>query len=293
MTFMRTRSGMANLNVFHRRDLIVYVEGRVEEGGTGEPPDAKFYNGIFAALRPHLRVKIKCVGNKSAVRDYLTKIEDGGIQGSLVAVDRDTSGIDFTNVDSEFQIVTFGYSWENDFWNPRLILAVTETLSAGTIDARWESWILEAMSNGEKRLKFICALDIAGRPCGCSPLLPKNKLGVNIACNLKSAFPITRAEVSRFARRFKGSAARNCHVCRNIFWSAMKRDPSSVIQGHIWERFVCHLICHYAKTYLRISAIEHKLLRQIGLSIFLRNAEELVTAEELGYYRSELDRCLI
>lgn len=293
MTFMRTRSGMANLNAFHRKDLILYVEGREEGARAAERPDVKFYIGLFAALRPNLRVKVKCVGNKAAVQDYLRRIEGGAIVGSRVAVDRDTSGIDFTGLDSKFQIVTFGYSWESDFWSSRLVLAVGRMISGGGLNAEWESWILKVLSNGQKRLKVLCALDVAGRPSGCQALLPKKKVGFSVSLSRKKIYPITRVEVSRICSKFKKSVAYNCPVCREVFWLAMKCKSGSVIQGHLWEHFVFRVIGSYAKLHLRLSSIENDLLRLVGFSIFEQRAGELLVDGGLKHYESELKRCLV
>jgi len=290
VTFMRTRSGLKNLALFFKKDVTLYIEGR-SQGGSGTVPDVQFYSSLLAEVRPNVSFKIKCVGNKMAVFDYLSQIEDGEISTAIVVVDRDTFGIDISDLASQYKILTYGYSWENDFWTSQTVVNIANTLSGGSMSDDWRKWLGESMSSTKRRMRYICALDISGRASGCSALLPKDRVGVSFYFNKRSKFALPASEVRRISICYRKSPASGCNVSRGVLRAAMLCGPERSIQGHLWERFSCQLLRHFAKSGLKMSKVDSELLRNIGLSIFRSDVKSFVGNDVLGHYSSELERC--
>lgn len=290
MTFMRTKSGIANTKFFFKADLMLYTEGKENADETHIIADALFYSHLFSALRPDMRIKIKCVGSKSAVQDYLTQIENNSLQGSLVAIDKDTSGINFSSLRSNFQIITHGYSWENDLWSNSLAKKILQSLFGGKLSIESTSWINRSLRSGQNRLKYICALDIAFRSTGNAALLPKDKFGIQPFCKSQANIPISKNEVMRFSSRFRDSGANQCVTAMQIFRKAITLPPNKVIQGHLWEFFIFRLI----RTHLnsrKLPSVPSELLRLIGLAQFEQNARDCLDSETLDHYVREFERC--
>lgn len=130
MTFTRTPAGLSNLHIFFSVDVVVYVEGgtrtytfsEVRAGsGDEQSEDVAFWQRIFSTFSPGRTYKFRAVGSKDTVSQIADDIIDHGLTTVYVAMDRD-----FDNVKGTLKIApgifyTFGYSWENDVWQPDVI----------------------------------------------------------------------------------------------------------------------------------------------------------------------------
>lgn len=291
MTFTRTASGVANISKFYRADCVVYTEGVSDElTGAIRRPDELYYKAVFRVVAPDLTVKVKCVGNQEAAFSYVNLIDKQKIKNALVAVDRDTFGIDKSAVTHPRLIFTYGYSWESDLWTITSadLLIKALTAGAGFADEQFRA----SFRHGAKRLKFLSALDMAGRASGAKALLPKkrNTCGINIRAS--AMFPISSAEIRRLSTQYRCTNAWSCSISRKILAAGLKASADKVVQGHLWENFVYQLVSVSVQRVAGVGKPEKALLRLIMLTLFGEHTSECLGDERLEHYRSAIAACL-
>lgn len=125
MTLKRSRHGLANLNLFHRTDFVLYVEGgesisKIEalrpDTGSDTGHDAQFWDVVWHRFSNGQTVTIKAVGSKQTVLSIHRDIVANQIDTVLAAVDADLDRASGELVPDKYLITTWGYSWENDVW---------------------------------------------------------------------------------------------------------------------------------------------------------------------------------
>lgn len=288
MTFTRTASGVANISKFYRVDCLVYTEGASDEQTGGiRRPDEFYYKAVFRVIAPDLTVKVKCIGNQEAAFSYFKIIEKENIKNALVAVDRDTFGIDKSAVMHPKLIFTYGYSWESDLWTITSADLLIKALTAGAGSA--DDQFLASFEHGAKRLKFLSALDIAGRASGAKALLPKNKNKCGINIRASAMVPISSTEIRRLSTQYRNTNAWSCSISRKILATGLRASADKVIQGHLWENFVYQLVSTSIQRFSGVGKPEKALLRLILLTLFGDRTSECLGAERLEYYRSSIE----
>lgn len=291
MTFMRTKSGVSNLRLFFRADAIVYVEGK--PGGSGELnvcADKVFYERLLRRIRPDTRFKVKCVGNKDAVFAYFERLVEGNDAGSFVVVDRDAYGILSDHIPHEKVVLTYGYSWESDLWTVETAELVIKALTARL--GRFSERDLSSIRLGERRLKYLCAMDFAVRVVGEPALLKKNGRACGISFRGDRFTPVSQAEIVRFSEKFRYSAARNCSVAKAVFRGALGSEAARAIQGHLWESFITSLICSVAGRFVGQRRLDRCVIRNIALEKIYDGLEQCIGEARVAYYRSAVDLAL-
>jgi len=279
MTFMRSKSGIANFSKFVGADIIVYIEGKINEKNTASVTyDEHFYNSLLGAIFPSKIVKVKCVGCKKAAIDYALSIDLGTTKANVVVVDRDAEDVTRTLLNFQSIIYTYGYSWENDFWSNALS---GKTLSQLTLNESDTTTFIQRAQDLTDKLKYISALDIVCHIVG-EALLPKNGGACGINFSLSSPNPLPKTEVDRIKLKYKSLQAFRCAVCKKYLAIAKSFSPEKIIQGHLWEHVMLRLIVTLAK-----GQIANSFVKNIAMENFRKNPPGFMSPQAYSYYQSE------
>lgn len=290
MSFTRSASGLANYRKFCKADLVIYTEGKQDATESARTPDEVFYTALFEGLVPNIRVKVKPVGNRDSAFAYVELLNKKNIPNTIVAVDRDAFGITCSIIDSPRLIYTYGYSWENDLWSAALAKSVLRQIALAS--AETEQIFEKAYANGARRLKLLSALDLASNASHAYALFPKNGRSCGIRFESTEKAPIPCSEKRRLIYKYRTSPARNCNVSAQIFATAVKKPKDQVIQGHLWECFIAHLITWLAKKTCGLTKPCNDLLRNLAFSHFSSNVHSCLGAEKHEYYLSAIRKKL-
>lgn len=141
--FKRSTKGINNQHLFYNVDLVVYLEGgnksytktEVYLGAYHiETEDIIFWRNLFTIFNRTKKVKFKSVGSKTTIKEIVTDIISGKLQTVMVAMDNEFDEILKQRIDHPNVFYTYGYSWENDVWNDKVIKSIIEELSAIKIE---------------------------------------------------------------------------------------------------------------------------------------------------------------
>lgn len=288
MKFTRTRSGLKNFGRFFGADLTLYVEGRLlTQLPIEDPtrPDTKFYNALCSEYLKGRKVKVKLTGNRKSALGYHEKIIKSSIPDSLVIVDRDYDGLLVSPLEKPKLILTYGYSWENDFWTEALILNtlnISTASDAGVIDLASTK-----LRRALRRLAKLSALNAAAHINGKS-IFPgkKNSKGLNIDGG--SMFPISKSEFHRLASGLPSM----CEVMKNVHHAALGTCQEKIIQGHLLE-YVSLFLLSYTYTMSTSTILKNNtILVNIALSLFADNPTAYISTNADDYYRREFARAI-
>jgi hypothetical protein len=136
MIFRRTSSGLSNQHLFFDVDAIVLIEGgksyskdEVYEGKfDARSIDIKFWRGIFDIYHKSERLQFRAIGSKATLISIVQDIENGDVKNVYVAMDRDFDSINERLFHINGIFYTYGYSWENDVWQPEVLQDVFQTI---------------------------------------------------------------------------------------------------------------------------------------------------------------------
>ena len=130
MSFRRTASGIANLRIFKRVDLVVFTEG----GGTNfskheaylgrfhkSSDDIEFWERIFGIFRPNITISCRALGGTDPLKDIAKDIESQNISGVCVVMDRDYNGLLSNLIVHSNVVYTRCYSWESELFHSTII----------------------------------------------------------------------------------------------------------------------------------------------------------------------------
>lgn len=288
MKFTRTRSGLKNFGRFFGAEITLYVEGRVLSQAPIEDPtraDTKFYKALCSEYLSGRKVKIKLTGNRRNALDYHEKIIESSIPNSLVIVDRDYDGLLLSPLTKPKLILTYGYSWENDFWTEPLLL---HTLNISTAsDTNAINITSTKLRRTLRRLAKLSALNAAAHINGASIFNgKKSSKGLNIEAS--STFPISLSEYRRLANNLTNM----CQVMIEVYRSALHAAQENIIQGHLLEYTSLYLLS-YAYTVSTSSTLKNNtILANIALSLFSENPSAYISPAADDYYRREFARAV-
>lgn len=145
MTFTRTSSGLSNYHLFYGVDAVIFLEGgkslNREQLASKEfntnTDDIRYWKELFKHYKPNLSCKFFSLGSKESVKNFARNIIENEINNCVAAMDRDFDNLSNTLLDETKVIYTFGYSWENDAWNPETLVK-SYALITGTCDTQLE-----------------------------------------------------------------------------------------------------------------------------------------------------------
>jgi len=288
MSFTRTASGLRNFARFFGAELTLYVEGRLsEELPVEDPtrPDTKFYDALCSRYLLDRKVKIKLTGNRKNALGYHNKIMDLSIPNSLVIVDRDYDGLLLSPFVKPKLILTYGYSWENDFWTEPLFL---NTLNFSTAsDVGVVDLASVKLRRTLRRLAKLSALNAAAHIDGAS-IFPSEGKSKGFKIDVTSEFPISISEYRRLAKNSENM----CEVMTEVHRAALKVAPQRIIQGHLLEYVSLYLLSYIYTMSTDTVLKNHTILVNMALSLFSKDPGEYISPEADEYYRSEFARAV-
>lgn len=118
LPFERSEHGRQNRALFYGVDRIVYCEGGREEQGVMQSFDGMFWRKVISSVRPGLKVKILPRGRKSNLVQLAKMVTSASHGNIIIAMDRDYDEIISKLMDKPGVVYTYGYSFENDAFNP-------------------------------------------------------------------------------------------------------------------------------------------------------------------------------
>lgn len=122
--FYRSREGLANLRLFYRVDVVLFVEGGSSEGLSDDvkaplakriSDDQMFWENVFGSIFPNESIKAIPVGSKASALEVLERMSGAVRTGIGVAVDRDYSHMLSPSRPDRPLVLTHGYSWESEY----------------------------------------------------------------------------------------------------------------------------------------------------------------------------------
>ena len=295
MTFTRTSNGLRNYHSFYDSDIVVYIEGRMEnkeetEGiDTNTISDVIFYNSLFKTLSPYEKIKIKIVGCKKNVLDYHDKIVKENIENSYTVIDRDYDGMLFSRVATDKLIVTHGYSWENDFWSSKLCSEIIKDIS---LDEKKANEIIEIKYN--RSIKRLCIINRANiiSQYFCNSIFPINKKGGSkgFKYDVGSKFPLSVQEVRRLLAMLPVETKHDANIKKLI--NATKVNFTNLIQGHFYEFMTIQILLYAYKISSGIShnIADFSMIKSMALNKFKLKPNYFLEAKTLEHYEGQFNR---
>lgn len=303
MTFSRTASGLKNYNKFYDSEVIVYIEGRllpqdnsqvevtVEDKDIYKVFDVIFYTALFKVFSPFNKIKIKIVGCKKNVLDYHDLILKKNIDKSYAIIDRDYDGVLFSRIVTNKLIVTHGYSWENDFWSPKLCDEIIENIS---LDYQQASEIIkEKCRRSLGRLCIINRANIISQYFGNGLFPISKKGGVNgFNYDVTSKFPMSFKEVKRILAKLPNDA--KIDINRNNLINATNIKHNNLIQGHFYEHMMLQILsCAYKMS----SGVTHNIsdfnmIKNMAFNKFKLKPDFYLEPSTLQHYEREFNKLL-
>ncbi|MFZ2727118.1 MAG: DUF4435 domain-containing protein [Methylococcaceae bacterium] len=288
MTFTRTTSGLRNSPEFFECDLIVYTEGKNDCNNTF---DEKYYSALIKEITGKKSIKIKPVGNNIAAMDYFEKIKMLDTNNSIVIIDKDLINISSPLIEHKNLFITYGYSWENDFWTLELCQSIISnlTINEADLDEVRHSWRVTF-----KSIAKICSLDAVFQKNG-EALIPKRKDSCGLKLSLKKYNFIQPDEFKRHAKKYREKDFKNCPISNEILRIASHQLPCKIVQGHLWEHTAITIIStYYKKTYKRESkkntTAPIDIIKNIAFSAFISNPLKYISIDCQNHFRTQFSR---
>lgn len=263
--FRRTISGLGNQHLFFDVDLVVFLEGGepynkeqvYENKYTAETEDVIFWKNVFKRFINGKKIKFKSVGSKPIVREIAIDIIDGHISTVLVAMDNEFDEILNKRLEHPNVLYTYGYSWENDVWNQKTVMAIIEELSAVEIE------------NDDIKNNFESFLgDIKIAVFSDAYLFKQNSSFFNrekgrmfcVDCN-PVYLPIIKSEEIDRKITEKGITKRKAV----LYGNKNGIDTLKFCFGHFLADYCCQLIQHYLRKRHSLTNLKYDILYRVGI----------------------------
>lgn len=284
MTFRRTSSGINNYRKFFSTEIIIFIEGKTNKNRCF---DREYYETIFTKHIKIERLKIKPVGNKKDVLGYFDDIKEKNLQNTLALVDKDLDGIIRNPIPDHRLIQTYGYSWENEFWNINTINKVSEAIMLDH-----DEHINRAIKNRTlKKIKLISALDNACQLHNCA-LIKKNNASAGISFQLNKNSLITTNELGRHIRNYRMKKIQMCQTTKDIINISLRLPAEAIVQGHIWEHMSITLLSDLYKKAYGNSTLPRESIKNIAFTQFKRASIDIIPKEIIQHYTTLIQRAL-
>lgn len=280
MSFERTLQGQQNRSLFYDVDFIVYTEGGDIEREKFVSFDAAFWKAVFRALRPDLKCKFLPRGSKINLISYIEDIKRGVLLNNIVAIDRDYDEFYGNLYESNFVIYTYGYSYENDIYDEKIVVDTFLSLCPSLHEEDNISHeVNEFISNFVVDSRFFSYADFLAFSIG-QKVIDRDKLGQYIDHKTDHLLPKLNSNEIRKAVRVAALSTGRRRVPRGT----MKRiDIPRFSVGHFYELFVFKIIFYLHKKYSDTQKLTKDSIRSHSIqmfSIFLRDMD----SEVVRYY---------
>lgn len=193
MSFRRTDAGLTNYSLFLKCDYVVFVEGGRSSLSFNEVMNGSFHSvsidihywkKLFEQFSIEKQCEFRAIGSKSTIKSIARAIVDRSISNVVVAMDRDLDIHTGEVIEgSPLILYTFGYSWENDTWNEKSVVALFASLYPATsLPEESIVYVNEAFKKFQKDSRRIVQADIILAQNG-QTLIPRNSGDELIAMN--------------------------------------------------------------------------------------------------------------
>lgn len=287
--FRRTTSGLSNQHLFHKVDLVVFVEGgniqfnktQVYSGNyTHETEDVIFWSRLFDNFVKGKKLKFKSIGSKSTIKEIALDIIDGRISAVLVAMDNEFDEILNKQMSHPNIYYTHGYSWENDIWNESVIKSVIEELTAVRIS---HSDIEENYSSFIRHLKIAVLADGYMFKKQSSFFPRKKKPLFCVDCNPVDLPSIKKDEIEKRLEEL--------NLKKSTLYSFGRKhliETKKFCYGHLLADYCVQLILHYVKNRHSLKSISKNIIYRMGINKFFN--EQFESREVYSYYEQQFKR---
>lgn len=281
MSFRRTPSGLSNLHLFSKVDVIVFVEGgisfSIDEVNANKfsrhSSDIRFWQSLFGAYKYKNKTQFRAVGSKSTLELIARDVDSGRVRNVIVAMDSDHDEVNSRKISNPHVIYTKGYSWENEVWNGNTIIQAYSCISgacqSGIFDE--EEVIAKAFGGMLIKLKGLVRADIVLSQYENSCISRGNSMRY-IEIN-GTAYPkINMVQVKKSLLEAK--IKRNDRVVRK---SNFTYSVQSNCYGHLLGEYGYRLLRHIVSTFTNLP----KLAKEHAASIVV---EKFISGLMAGYY---------
>ncbi|WP_082969892.1 DUF4435 domain-containing protein [Aeromonas dhakensis] len=294
-TFARTPNGIKNYNAFHNVDFIIYTEGRCHSGTAQEDTkayDTKYYLSLVQAFTAHKRIKVMLVGNKLNALDYHKSIIDNKIQNCIVFIDKDYDGLFCSIINQPKLLMTYGYSWENDFWTKRLCRDIVYNLSMKDISI--VNLYNSKASRCIGRLDKISRIQASGQFFSINMLPNSGSKSKGIGINGDKKWPISKNEFRRVKidsrKKLHGHISKHYLDFLKSILDYKKTSFYSIIQGHLFEHAILLVISDCYKIFSEKKTADQSIIKNLAFSIFDEDVKHYLTKKALAHYAQEFMR---
>lgn len=283
----RTPSGLANQHLLFNVDVVAYCEGGQSHAdavtaafcGSDQTHDAAFWRTVLASINPERTFHVKSIGSRSTVEDLALLVAQNSMSTVLVCSDSDFDCLLERPRPQPPIFSTWGYSWENDVSDKRVVLCVFrrvrgDSAAAKTALAELADWYDAFFANCEAYTasdaqQVFCGLEgvydrqtplrSVGPSLKNQPSLDQDFLNARIVPVLPVALPPLPAILS----------------CQHSF-------------GKFLLRSVYHAIVHFSGKVRKLT-LDFDAFVEIVMSCF----SDLIRSDpdRRAYYENELTRC--
>jgi len=283
MAFKRTKSGIANQNLFHNVDFVVFVEGgsksftkeEVENDNyNNESDDIIFWERIFKKYKTNVSLKFKAVGSKSTALKIAEDIAVNNISTAYVAMDKEFDDILGKEIDSNKILYTYGYSWENDALSKELLKELLEDLTAKSVE---DSLIFEPYEKFTKELKLSVYAD-GYQFSKYDSFFPRQGHMRCINCDLKKEPKLKKDEID--------SLLNQNNLNKSTLYSFGNRNSigtEKYCYGHLLADFCWHLISYLLKKVYKLKPVDKAVINRLILNRFI----DYLNPEKDKYYKQQ------
>lgn len=281
MAFKRTKSGIANQNLFHNVDFVVFVEGgsknyskeEVDNNDYNkESDDIIFWERIFKKYKTDVSLKFKAVGSKSTAIKIAEDIVNNGISTAYVAMDKEFDDVLGKEFDSKNVLYTYGYSWENDTLSKELLKDLMDDLTAKSVK---DSLIYEPYEKFIKELKLSVYAD-GYQFTKSDSFFPRKGHMRCVNCDLRKEPKLKKDEINSLLNQYK--------LKKSTLYSFGNRnsiDTEKYCYGHLLADFCWHLISYLLKTVFKLKPVGKGVINRLILNRFI----DYLNPEKDKYYK--------
>lgn len=279
--FERTKSGQQNRAIFLGADYVCYCEGG--SGLTEESAqDITFWQQIFSALRPDLKIHLVPRGGKPILENLARDILESNITGTLVAIDTDFDEITGEKIIDRRVFYTHGYSWENDVFHTEILYEIFCGLShQSTCPNEVREYISNALTALKSDLRRPVRADYLALRAGTS-VFPRSSPGRIVGHRQGDGLPIIRrSEVIKFCQGVNKQTKPRSKVDGTALLDAAKHCV-----GHVYALCVTYIMRATLNKFYRKASVSSDHLQDVALQSLFRYFQSNVTSSVAMHHAS-------